>query len=242
MKSVSVIIPTYNDEKILDVKIVTLLNKLNRTKLKYEIILINDGSKDKTLKIIEKFKKKNKNILLLNNKINVGKSCSIRKGLKKAKYEHIILIDSDLPYFNVFNKVVKKLKENFDFVFINRRHKKSSIKNKNLNLYQISRYLIGYFVSLIIRFLLTLNIYGGDTQSGLKGFKKVKNFNKLNFISNKFFLDLEIMYYYKNMNMKFYSIPVKYNIDDKSSIKFLSIRKNFDILFELVKVINKLKN
>ena len=62
----------------------------------------------------------------------------------------------------------------YDFVFINRKHKKSSIINKRLNFYQVSRYIIGYFVSLIVRVSLGLNIQGGDTQSGLKAFKKLK--------------------------------------------------------------------
>lgn len=241
MKSLSIIIPTYNDAKKIKSKIHILIKKLQKTKLKYEIIIVNDGSKDGTKSEIKKISKKYK-LILINNDINQGKSYSINKGLKKSKHQNIILTDSDLPYFSSFNKIIKKLDKNYDFVFVNRRHKKSKIINRKLNFYQISRYFIGYVVSLVVRLALNMNIYGGDTQSGLKGFKKIKNFKKFKFVSSKFFLDLEIMYCYKKLNKKFYSIPVKYKIDDKSSIKIFSLKKNFDIIIELFKVILILKN
>lgn len=241
MFKISIIIPTFNDEEKIRDNIFTLIKKLKKLRTVYELIIVNDGSNDNTLTELKKVKKKLKKIKLLSNKKNYGKSYSIKKGLDKSKYNHVILIDSDLPYFDVFEKVLKNLRKN-DFVFVNRKHQKSLIVDQQLNFYQQARKMIGYLVSLIIRLLLNLNIQGGDTQSGLKGFKKIKNFKKLNLISKKFFLDLEIMYFYKKLNKKFYSIPVKYKIDKKSSIELFAIRKNFLILIELINVIFNLKN
>ena len=59
----------------------------------------------------------------------MGKSYSVIRGLRFSNYNHVILIDSDLPYLNVFNNVIKNLRK-YDFVFINRKHKKSSIVNE----------------------------------------------------------------------------------------------------------------
>ncbi len=241
MRSISIIIPCFNDENKIIKNLYYLKKKLKKIKIKYELIVINDGSSDHTLIRLKKFKSNKSKLRIINNNKNYGKSYSIRKGLKFSKSDYVILIDSDLPYFSSLNKVLKKLSENFDFVFINRRHMSSHITNKNLNFYQRSRYFIGYLVSLAVRFFLNMNIHGGDTQSGLKGFKKIRNFKKLKFISSKFFLDLEIMYYYNNLNKKFYSVPVKYKIDNNSSIKLFSFKKNFEILIELIKVILHLK-
>ncbi len=241
MNYYSIVIPTFNDENIIKKKIILLNKKLKKLAVKYEIIIINDGSTDKTYSELLKISRKYK-LVLINNKINRGKSYSINEGLKKSKYEFVILIDSDLPYFSSFNKILKKLEENYDFVFVNRRHEKSKIINRQLNFYQKSRYLIGYIISLVVRLALNINIFGGDTQSGLKGFKKIKNFKKLKFISSKFFLDLEIMYYYKKLNKKFYPIPVKYKIDDKSSIRLFSFKKNCEIIVELFRAISSLRN
>jgi len=240
MKSISLIIPTYNDEKIIKEKIIFLLSKLRKKKFLYEVIIVDDGSTDSTYSILKKLKLKN--FKLLKNKFNFGKSYSIRKALRITKYDYIVLIDSDLPYFNVFNEVIDKLNKNYDFVFVNRKHKHSKLINANLDLYQLVRHTLGYLVSLSIRIFLGFNLDGGDTQAGLKGFKKIKQFRKLKFISKKFFLDLEIMFYYNKHNKNFFSIPVEYKISNSSSIKIFSIKKNFFILIELIKVINVLKS
>lgn len=241
MKSISIIIPCFNDELSVKKKIFHLIKKLKKIKIKYEIIIINDGSSDNTLSELKYLKSKKKHIKIINNSDNLGKSYSIKKGLKISKFKHIILTDSDLPYFDTFEMVIKKLKQNYDFVFINRRHKASKIINQKLNFYQISRIFIGWLVSLFVKLLLNFNLHGGDTQSGLKGFKKIKDFNKLNFVSTKFFLDLEIMYFYNNLDRKFYSIPVKYKIAEKSSIKIFSFKNNLKILKELIRVVLNLK-
>lgn len=240
MKNLSVIVPIFNFEKKIKNNLFILNKKLKKTIKKYEIIAINDGSRDRTLEYLKKTKKKIKNLLILNNKKNRGKSHSLRKGILSAKYDKIILIDCDLPYLNKFNKVVKNILNGYDLVFIDRRNKKSKLVKKDLNFYKILRVIIGTSINLLVKKIIGLNIPGGDTQAGLKAFKKDNNFSKINFISNKFFLDLEIMYYYKNMNKKFLSIPVKYSLDNYSSIKLFSY-KNIEILFELIKVILKIK-
>ena len=240
MKAISIIIPTFNDEKIIKNSINLLKQKLNKFKIKYEIIIINDGSKDQTSDVLDKLKKNDKKIKIIENKKNFGKSYSIRKGIIKSKYKFILLIDSDLPYFKYLFTILRKLKSGYDFVYVNRRHKKSLILNKKLNFYQKIRKIIADFLSILIQILFDVKSIKGDTQSGLKGFKKINRFNKLEFISNKFFLDLEIIYLYKVLNKKFYSVPVKYKVSDTSTIKLFSFN-NFFILIELIKIFFKLK-
>ena len=76
----------------------------------------------------------------------------------------------------------------------------------------------------------------GDTQAGLKAFIKPKNFNKIKFVSKKFFLDAELMILFNRAKIKMLSIPVNYEIYTKSSIKILAF-ENFVYLFELSKII-----
>ena len=235
MISLSIIIPTFNDGKIIRKKILFLIKKIKKLKINYEIIIINDGSIDNTK--LEILSIKNKKIFLINNSKNKGKSFSIKKGLKKSRFKHVILIDSDLPYFSKFNLIVSKLKENYDFIFINRRHFKSKVKNNNFNFYKIFRYLAGYIISILLKLTIDLDTGKIDTQAGLKGFKKIKNFNDLKFISNKFFLDIELIYLYTKLSKKIISIPVIYKISSSSSIKIFNIKKNIEILFELLKVV-----
>lgn len=239
MKAISIIIPTFNDEKIIKKKVLLLTKRLKKLSIKYEIIIINDGSKDKTkseiLKLLKKF-----DIKLINNLENQGKSYSIQRGIKKSKYEHIILIDSDLPYFSKFNKVINLLKNKYDFVFINRRHKKSKIVNNNNNSYKVIRFLIGFLISQVLRLFINFENCSIDTQAGLKGFKKIDILKKYKFISKRFFLDIELIYHYKKASRKMASIPVIYKISDKSSINIFDVKKNLEIFLELIKVISSI--
>ena len=207
MKSVSLIIPCFNYEDLIVLKIKKLIKKIKKFKLKYQIILIDDNSSDNTFFTLKKNFKKIKNITIIKNSTNYGKSYSIRKALKITKYNHIILIDCDLPYFEKIDEIVKKMKKNIDFVSVNRRLKTSKLISKNLSIYQVLRHYIGQFISKIINIMLNLNIEACDTQAGLKGFKKNKYFKINQFVSNRFFLDLEIFFIYIKYKKKnsFYS-------------------------------------
>ena len=230
--NISFIVPCFNSEKIIKDSIKKLEKKIKKKKIKFEIIIINDGSNDKSYQIIKSLKKNN--IKIINNSINLGKSLSLIKGIKLARYEKIILIDSDMPYFEYLDKLIKLLnKENF--VYINRRSKMSKLKGKSLNFYQFCRYYIGNVVCLVINLLL-LKKDTGDTQAGLKGFSKPKNFNKINFLSTKFFLDAELMVLFYRSKFKLRSITLKFEIYKNSSIRLLALA-NFIYLFELIKVI-----
>ena len=107
--SISVIIPCFNSEKYISKNIIKLRNLINKINFKYEVIIIDDCSNDKTYKILKKFKIKNKNIQIYKNSLNEGKSYSLIRGIKKTKYEKIIIIDSDLPYFSKLNIMIRNV-------------------------------------------------------------------------------------------------------------------------------------
>lgn len=89
---ISVVIPVFNAEPFLNKAIESILNQTLRD---IEIIIINDASTDKSLQIINKFKKKDKRIRLINNRKNIQMSKSINLGIKKAKTDFIARMDQD---------------------------------------------------------------------------------------------------------------------------------------------------
>ena len=93
-KFFSLIIPAYNSEKFISRCLQSILNQ-NFSKKKYEIIIVDDSSKDATYKICKKFKKKNKSIKILYNKKNSGISQSRNLGISSAAGKFIIFLDSD---------------------------------------------------------------------------------------------------------------------------------------------------
>lgn len=231
--SISFVIPCYNCEGIIQNSIKKLINKLIKLRIsKFEIVVIDDGSKDDTYKKLRKIK--NKKVKIIKNSSNLGKSSSLIKGIKRSAYNKVILCDSDLPYFEYLPRLIRLLNTHH-LVYINRKSPKSRLKTRKLNLYQICRYFIGRIVCLIINLTL-LKKDTGDTQAGLKGFIKPKEFNKYKFISKKFFFDAELMTLYFKSGAKLASIPLKYKIYANSTIKLIAF-ENFIYLYELVKMI-----
>lgn len=235
MISISFIVPSFNDEKDIKNKLKILEMKLSKNKINFEIIVVNDGSSDKTQIQIRSIN--SKKINLLNNYTNRGKSFSIRRALKQCKYKNIIMIDSDLPYFNKIDYLIKNLEKGYDFIYIDRRNPKSKILDGEKTIYKIFRNLMSNFISMILSKLLKLSEKKVDSQAGLKAFKIVKHFNQNNFISEKFFLDIELMFFFSKEKKKILSVPVNYKISDRSSIKILNLLGNLEILLELVKVL-----
>lgn len=89
---ISVILPVYNEEKYLDESIQSILNQIFKD---FEFIIINDCSKDNSKNIIEKYKKRDKRIIFINNNKNMGCSESLNIGLKKAGGKYIACFCAD---------------------------------------------------------------------------------------------------------------------------------------------------
>ena len=115
--SISIIIPVYNEELNVESTYDNLLKAIKFVKLvNYEIIFINDGSTDNSLKIIKKIVKKSKKILLINNFKNLGLSLSIFKSISCAKKKFIWWLPSDnnLDYKEI-SKIISNY-SNLDFI------------------------------------------------------------------------------------------------------------------------------
>ena len=228
------IIPCYNAETIVSKNFIKLNSFIKKNRIKAKIIYINDGSTDFTLKKLLKIRKKN--VFIINNKKNLGKSKSIINTIRKIKTKNIILIDCDLPYLLYLKKVINSLKKN-DLVLVNRKMKNSKKIGKNNNLYQISRHIISSYLGYLMEKKLNLNV-NGDSQAGLKGFKLKNYVKKTIFISKYYFFDIELIKTFRNKSAKIEMIPVKYRISNKSNIKFFSF-KNLIYIFEFIKVLSK---
>ncbi len=90
----SVIIPVLNEEKTIK----KILDKVLGLKNIYEIIVVNDGSTDKTLQILENIKKTSLRLHIISHNSNKGKGSAIRTGIKNVRGDFLIIQDADLEY------------------------------------------------------------------------------------------------------------------------------------------------
>ncbi len=236
-KKFTFLIPCFNCEKFILKNSFKLIKKIEKSRINYQIIFINDGSNDNTFLELKKIKHNKKKIKIISHKENLGKSEVLKLALKSCNNEIIVFYDCDLPYFQYLTKLIDLLKKGNKFVTIDRRAIKSKFDKSKLNFYQISRFVISKLVNILISHLI-MKDFKGDTQSGLKGFYIDKKFKRQKFISKKFFLDAEIISYFTNINVKISSIPIDYKISKQSTIKILGL-SNFIYLFELSKIIFK---
>ena len=109
-KLISIIVPCYNEEEVLPL-FYKEFNKVAKTlKQDYELILVNDGSKDKTLDIMKSLAKKDKHIIYLSFSRNFGKESAMYAGLNNAKGDYVGFIDADLQHPPVLlNDMIEKL-------------------------------------------------------------------------------------------------------------------------------------
>ena len=89
---ISVVLPVYNGERFLKECVNSILNQTFKD---FEFIIINDGSKDNTLKILKEFKKEDKRIILIDKKKNGGSSEALNTGLRKAKGKYVACFCAD---------------------------------------------------------------------------------------------------------------------------------------------------
>ena len=117
MDKISIIVPIYNCEKYLKRCLESIINQ---TYNNLEIILLNDGSSDNSLKIIKEYKKKDNRIIVIDKK-NTGVSDTRNIGIQKASGKYICFCDSDdvleLKYIEIMHKTIKE--KNVDLVKCN---------------------------------------------------------------------------------------------------------------------------
>lgn len=125
-KLVTILVPAYNEQEVLELLYQRLENLMNSTiNYDFEILFINDGSKDNTLKIIQSLRQKDNRINYLNLSRNYGKEIAMIAGLDYAKGDAVIIIDADLqdpP--ELIPEMIKYWEQGYDDVYAKRRSRK----------------------------------------------------------------------------------------------------------------------
>lgn len=124
MKKISVVIPMYCEEEVADICYKRVVNNLKKLsdKYSYEIIFINDGSKDSTLEILKKIASNDDNVKIISFSRNFGHQASVTAGIRNATGDAVIIMDADLqdpP--ELFNGMIEKWEEGYEVVYGKRR-------------------------------------------------------------------------------------------------------------------------
>ncbi|MBT6401029.1 glycosyltransferase family 2 protein [candidate division WWE3 bacterium] len=163
-KLVSIVIPCYNEEKNINRTLDDLLKITDKHKYDFEIIAVNDGSKDDTWTVIKQYAEKYDEIVGINQMTNYGLSDAYQAGFDVSKGDYVITLAADLeiPIKNI-ERVISYLDQEYDFVNTNRVDRWKGAK--------MSRQITSNTANKLITKISKVEI--ADRGSGLKGFNRV---------------------------------------------------------------------
>lgn len=227
----SVIIPAYNEEKRLPKTLEEIDKYLRKQDYDYEILVVNDGSKDKTVEIAKGLISKIKNLIVTGYKKNQGKGYAVRFGVLEAKGDYRLFTDADnSTSIDHVEKIWPEFKKGFDIIIGSR-----DIKGAVLDPPQpwIRKLILGEGFKLYRKIIIGLWEIE-DTQCGFKCFTKKateKIFQKCRI--NRFAFDPEILVIAKKLGYEIKEIPIYWKNDPESKVKFKSIIK---MALDLIKI------
>ena len=224
----SIIIPCYNEAEDIAKNVQIVKDYLLSKNINYELILVNDGSKDNTKEVIEAIP----GIIPLSYEINRGKGGAVKYGIEHSTGDYILFMDADLSTdINAIEKVIE-LAPKHDIIIGSRHCKDSVIKKKQPAL----RRFIGWCCRRLVNF--RFGTHYKDTQCGFKAIKAdlAKKIVSKQIITN-FAFDVEYIYIAKLNQIPIEEIGITWSDDRgstvspfKSSMRFLKdlskIKKN----------------
>ncbi len=140
-KDISIIIPIYNEEDSINELYGRLSESVSKITKNYELIFVNDGSKDSSYNELVKLSRKDKNVFYINFSRNFGHQIAVSAGLKYSNAKATVIIDGDLqdpP--ELIPEMYDKYKEGFEVVYAKRRHRdgETFLKKKTAKLFYLT--------------------------------------------------------------------------------------------------------
>jgi glycosyltransferase involved in cell wall biosynthesis len=219
---VSVVIPAYNEEKTIGNVIEETIQIMDSLGLPYEIIVVDDGSTDRTREVASRYK-----ATVLSNGRNRGKGYALRKGFQHAQGDIVVTIDADGSHKpKEIPDLINPLFNGADIVAGSRFL--GDGKNHTCKLHMLGNHLINTAIMVLTRKLIT------DSQTGLRAFKR-EFLQKIHLESYGYEIETEITVKSLKNGFKLKEVPIscekrKYNI---SRLKILS--DSFKILKTILK-------
>ncbi len=216
----SIVIPCFNEEKIISQSIKKILGWSEDNNLKIELILVNNASTDNTLINIEKYNSE-KTVVCLNED-SKGKGFAVVKGIRESSYNKVLILDADLSAdIDEFN--ISWIEKNNLLILGSRK------LGKEINT-PLIRKVSGKIFNLIERKVLNLNYK--DIHCG---FKYIASDQIMDIISSldsmEFLYDLDLLLACRYKGFEIAENPVTYNFDRNSSVSLL--RDPFKMLRDL---------
>lgn len=204
----SFVVPAYNEEDLIEDTLGSIDAIIMNKNLSYEILVVNDGSADKTLAKARSYASKNGHVKVISYSKNVGKGYAVKTGFMKANGGVVIFADGDMEIdLRTISQYLEALKYG-DIVIASKRHSNSHVK------VPLSRKILSESFNGLVRLLTGVPLK--DTQSGLKAMKKsafIDIFPRL--AVKRYAFDVELLAVANLYGLKVVEMPVNIKLDTK---------------------------
>lgn len=220
--SISIFFPAYNDAGTISSMVISAIIIAQKITDDYEIIVINDGSKDNTEILLNELKKIYGNKLkIITHKRNKGYGAALKSGFENASKELIFYTDGDAQY-DVFEleKLIQHLKDDVDIV--------QGYKTKRNDPFH--RYLLGKIYHWVVK--ITFGIKVKDVDCDFRLIRK-KAFDNINLKSIDGTICVEMIKKFQNENLNIVECPVSHFHRVYGTSQFFNIKRLFKISKEL---------
>ncbi|MCC6984907.1 MAG: glycosyltransferase family 2 protein [Anaerolineales bacterium] len=211
----SIIIPAHNEENRLPRTLEEIFSFLEKQNYPSQVIVVENGSSDKTLEIANDFAKKHPSLTVIHEERS-GKGSAIRRGVIAAQGEYRFICDADLSMpIDDLPKFLPPAVEHFD-IAIGSREAPGSIRYNEPSY----RHIGGRAINLVIRALILPGL--NDTQCGFKCFRAettIELFQKQTLTGWSF--DIELLYLARRKKLRIREIPIRWRFDPDSKVSAL---------------------
>ncbi|WP_225073362.1 dolichyl-phosphate beta-glucosyltransferase [Desulfuromonas sp. CSMB_57] len=212
---ISVVVPAYNEEKRIAVSLPVIWNALAARFSRFEILVVDDGSSDRTSeKVMEFGDSGHPEVRVIRYGANRGKGYAVRTGMLAAQGEIVLFSDADLSTpMEELDKLKKVLDEGYDLAIGSRALKESQIELRQ----PFYRVLMGKTFNKIVQLMALPGVW--DSQCGFKIFKRAAA--KELFGSSRidgFSFDVEILFLARKRGMVFREVPVRWINSPESKV------------------------
>lgn len=211
----SLIIPAFNEESRIGNSLERILTFLRQQPYPSEVIIVDDGSHDRTAEVVRKISQGSDHVRIVQNGKNIGKGGAIRSGMLQARGEYLFFSDADLSVpIETISPFLTKLGEGVDLA-IGTRVMPGAIVEVHQPIY---REFMGKVYTLLSNWILGL--HHSDFTCGWKGFRRrvaVDLFSQQRLTRWSF--DSEILFLAKLKNYQVVEIPVRWQNDQATKVR-----------------------
>jgi dolichyl-phosphate beta-glucosyltransferase len=213
----SIIIPSYNEEARLPETLQRIAEYLPKLGLRTEVLVVDDGSTDRTAVVSQSFHGKLTGLRVLSNLRNRGKGYSVRHGMLESQGEMVLFTDADLSApIEEADKLLSALNNGYDVAIGSRAMDRSLIHTRQ----SIFREFAGIIFNKIVRIVLRLPFV--DTQCGFKAFRRERC--RIIFEQQRiegFGFDPELLYLARHHGLRAMEIPVRWGHSAATKVNML---------------------